>query len=388
VNNCSQSVQKKDDIINIIDDFNYDAQTEEYNIEYKKWRSNKDNPYAFNYVENKKEKTFMDGKGFIHEDPKSIEKITLSKIGFTAGISLLVYFFIDGIGGELIVWILNMFNINISSMLFSSEFMGNEWAVLAVNVFISLLKYIVPTFMLFKAFKMPFSISATTKATDKYEIVGGMSIAMILMVLISLVSKSSPLEFTSRTFFLSNQILYENYNLYAIFIYYLFEIFVVSILIEVFLHGSLLHVLRQFGDIFALACTTAISIIIVHSYAQCIPFALMTLVSGIFILRSGSIVAGFIIRIVFNIYFFSIAIINSNLNTSTSLTKSYFMSIFFLAGVLGCVVFARKHTRKVKLVNNSTYLNIYEKLSAFTISLPMVIWIALSAIFASINLFI
>jgi hypothetical protein len=114
----------------------------------------------------------------------------------------------------------------------------------------------------------------------------------------------------------------------------------------------------------------------------------MTLVSGIFILRSGSIVAGFIIRIVFNIYFFSIAIINSNLNTSTSLTKSYFMSIFFLAGVLGCVVFARKHTRKVKLINNSTYLNIYEKLSAFTISLPMVIWIALSAIFASINLFI
>ena len=233
MNNCSQSVQKKDDIINIIDDFNYDAQTEEYNIEYKKWRSNKDNPYAFNYVENKKEKTFMDGKGFIHEDPKSIEKITLSKIGFTAGISLLVYFFIDGIGGELIVWILNMFNINISSMLFSSEFMGNEWAVLAVNVFISLLKYIVPTFMLFKAFKMPFSISATTKATDKYEIVGGMSIAMILMVLISLVSKSSPLEFTSRTF-LSNQILYENYNLYAIFIYYLFEIFVVSILMRCF----------------------------------------------------------------------------------------------------------------------------------------------------------
>lgn len=56
MNNCSQSVQKKDDIINIIDDFNYDAQTEEYNIEYKKWRSNKDNPYAFNYVENKKEK--------------------------------------------------------------------------------------------------------------------------------------------------------------------------------------------------------------------------------------------------------------------------------------------------------------------------------------------
>ena len=35
MNNCSQSVQKKDDIINIIDDFNYDAQTEEYNIEYK-----------------------------------------------------------------------------------------------------------------------------------------------------------------------------------------------------------------------------------------------------------------------------------------------------------------------------------------------------------------
>ena|GEM_PF-700721 len=388
MNNCSQSVQEKNDIINVVEDFNYDTQTEEYNVEYKKWRNNKDNPYTFNYVKNIKEKTFIDGKGFIYEDPKSVEKITLSKISFTTGISLLVYFFIDGIGGELAVWILNMFNIKISSALFSSELMGNEWAVLAVNVFISLLKYIIPTLLLKRAFRMPFAISLTTKITDKYEMLGGVSIAMIVMTLTSLVISSSPLEFTSRTFFLSNQILYDNYNILAIFIYYTFEIIIVSVLIELFLHGSLFHVLRQFGDIFALISTTAISIIIIHNYAQCIPFALMTLISGIFILRSGSIITGFLVRIIFNIYFFSIMMINNNLNTNLSLTKSYFMSIFFLAGVLGCTVFYRKHSRKTKLVNNSTYLTFYEKLSAFTVSLPMVTWIALSTIFASINLFI
>ncbi|NLP26717.1 MAG: hypothetical protein GX365_05165 [Clostridiales bacterium] len=235
---------------------------------------------------------------------------------------------------------------------------------------------------------MPFAISLTTKITDKYEMLGGVSIAMIVMTLTSLVISSSPLEFTSRTFFLSNQILYDNYNILAIFIYYTFEIIIVSVLIELFLHGSLFHVLRQFGDIFALISTTAISIIIIHNYAQCIPFALMTLISGIFILRSGSIITGFLVRIIFNIYFFSIMILNNNLNTNLSLTKSYFMSIFFLAGVLGCTVFYRKHSRKTKLVNNSTYLTFYEKLSAFTVSLPMVTWIALSTIFASINLFI
>ena len=388
MNNCSQSVQEKNDIINVVEDFNYGTQTEEYNVEYKKWRNNKDNPYTFNYVKNIKEKTFIDGKGFIYEDPKSVEKITLSKISFTAGISLLVYFFIDGIGGELAVWILNMFNIKISSALFSSELMGNEWAVLAVNVFISLLKYIIPTLLLKRAFRMPFAISLTTKITDKYEMLGGVSIAMIVMTLTSLIISSSPLEFTSRTFFLSNQILYDNYNILAIFIYYTFEIIIVSVLIELFLHGSLFHVLRQFGDNFALISTTAISIIIIHNYAQCIPFALMTLISGIFILRSGSIITGFLVRIIFNIYFFSIMMINNNLNTNLSLTKSYFMSIFFLAGVLGCTVFYRKHSRKTKLVNNSTYLTFYEKLSAFTVSLPMVTWIALSTIFASINLFI
>ncbi len=388
MNKCSHQIQKKNDIVNVVEDFNYDTQTEEYNTVYKKWRNDKDNPYTFNYVKNKKEKTFIDGKGFIQEDPKSAEKHILSKISITVGISLLIYFFIDGIGGELIVWILNMFNINISSVLFSTEFMGNEWAVLSVNVFISVLKYVIPVLILMNVFKMPLKITVTTKLTDKYELIGGVSIAIILMVLISIFTNNSPIEFTSRTFFLSNQILYEDYNLLAIFFYYLFEILIVSVLIELFLHGALLHVLRQFGDIFALATTTAISIVLIHNYTQCIPFAIMTLVSGIFILRSGSILTGFLVRIAFNMYFFSIMLINSNLNSSDSLTKAYFMVTFFLAGVFGCAVFFGKHSRKTKLVNNSTYLTLYEKVSTFAMTFPMVTWITVSAIFASITLFI
>ena len=42
-------------IINVVDQFDYSTQNDNYNAKFRAWRKNKENPYAFNFKLNRKE---------------------------------------------------------------------------------------------------------------------------------------------------------------------------------------------------------------------------------------------------------------------------------------------------------------------------------------------
>lgn len=378
---------KNPDVIDVVEDFNYGTQSEKYNTAYKKWRYNKKNPYAFHYVKNMKEKTFIDGKGFVDETPEYAENITLMKISCAVGVAFLIYFFVESIGSELIVWILNLFNVDIAKVAASSEFMGNEWVVLAVNIILSLTKYIIPIGLLTVSFKLPTTVALPIKISDKYEVLGGISISLIIMILSSLVTDSSPILFTNRTFFLSNQILYEDVSFNALFIYYIYEILIASLLSEILIHGLIMHVLRQFGDVFTILVTSVMSMVLVNEFPQCIIYGLLSLLTGVFVLRSGSILTGFIIRLCFNIYFFGLFIIDNGLTYHISLIRAYFMSVVFIFGVFGCAIFINRHSKNMKLVNNETFITNKQKIIAIATTFPMITWLSFSVVFTLIKYF-
>ena len=58
----SDSEEKK--IINVVDEFDAAVHGSGYKGNFKEWRKSKDNPYAFNFEKNNKEKIFNESKGF------------------------------------------------------------------------------------------------------------------------------------------------------------------------------------------------------------------------------------------------------------------------------------------------------------------------------------
>ena len=73
-------------IINVVDQFDYSTQNDVYNEKFREWRNNKENPYAFNFKQNRKESIFVDGKGFENKSAVSAEQDCISKIMYLSAI--------------------------------------------------------------------------------------------------------------------------------------------------------------------------------------------------------------------------------------------------------------------------------------------------------------
>lgn len=65
------------DSFNAVSDFDYSTQNDEYNKEFINWRKNKNNLYAYNYSENRKEKIFVEGRGFVESSVRKEESIAI-----------------------------------------------------------------------------------------------------------------------------------------------------------------------------------------------------------------------------------------------------------------------------------------------------------------------
>lgn len=385
MNNYCESIKKNNEIIDVVEDFNYNTQTEKYNKAYKKWRKNKDNPFAFFFVKNINEKTFVEGKGFLSENPQTTEKTTISSLSMRIGIAFLIYLAIDKGFVYFAAMILNSFGVDVSVSYLSSEFAGNKWILLGVNMLASLLKFSIPLIVLIKSFRLPTVVISPIKLYDKYEFIGGLSIAIIVSVFAGLISSTSLSFLSSQDFISTSFMMYGKANIGACTVGYVFEAVIISILAEFLLHGVILHSLRQFGDIFAITVTTFLSFIMVSSFSHCIQYSLLTLLTGIFILRSGSIVTGIAIRVVVNLYFLGITLLNLGITGDSIRSKAYFAGIFLVIGTIGFILFVIKHTNMDKLVNNMTFITFKQKMYAFVFTPTLLLWITFAALFAILN---
>lgn len=78
-------------IIDVVDEFDYSTQNDNYNDSFIKWRKNKDNPFAFNFSANKNESLFIEGKGFINDSFMASEYEIINRIFFILGTAMLLW---------------------------------------------------------------------------------------------------------------------------------------------------------------------------------------------------------------------------------------------------------------------------------------------------------
>ena len=93
-------------IISVVDDFDSEVSVSAYSSEFKKWRKNKDNPFAFNFEINKKERVFSDSRGFENRSKTETEKKVLGNIMQIIGIAMLISVVLYTVVGKIVIHLL------------------------------------------------------------------------------------------------------------------------------------------------------------------------------------------------------------------------------------------------------------------------------------------
>ena len=340
----------KKDIINVIEDFDPTVQSKTYNEKFKSWRKSKDNPFTFRFETNSKEKVFNDSRGFENKSLPSAERRTITAIMRIIGIAMLMYITVDTVLGTGIIYILDFLGIDIHTSLFSSAVYGGGTEIVTTMLAISCLSLLVPIVYLHKKLKMPFKVEFMSTVNDSAEILSSIGMAMVVCTIVCLPSAYSSSTRDIYNYFRTIDTDISIWDQKEFVIYTIFEIVVLSILNEILLRGGIFGALRQFGDSFAITVTAVVSALLTRDFYEMPAAILISIVASVGMLRSGTIITAFFVRIIYKIYLFTLIIFEVDTSSNMMINRNLFMLIVFISGVavaMSIQVLGKRKRKKV-----------------------------------------
>lgn len=335
--------QENRDIINVIDEFDYSTQSESYNKRFIEWRSNKNNPYAYNFTLNKKESVYIAGQGFVSESAEKAEIDVLGRILYLLGIAMLAVAFIENIFDKVLVQILDMLGFNIHITFFNSTIYGGRVEVAVVLVIITSLKLLLPAGIIHSRLKMKPALSLPMSLKEPGELIGSISAALIVCAVISIPSAYSEKSKEIYTFFSTYSADVSSWGQTEFLMYTVFDVIVVSVLFEIVFRGGIFTALRQFGDVYAVLVTSVISGLIMQDFRTMAGTIIISVVSAVGFLRSGTVFTAIAVRITYKMYFLALYMMEMSSSENKFINRNFFMAAVFIVGV---IVFISIYTSK------------------------------------------
>lgn len=335
-------------IIDVVEEFDYSTQNESYNRKFRKWRKNKSNPYAFNFSTNKKERIFIDGKGFVSNSPAESEHETISRIFFIIGIAMLLWVTIDNIIGKMIIYFLDITGVNVHTTFFSTSCYGGSIEIVTALIVISLIKICMPAFYIHKKLKMPHKVEFMSTMNHPSELISaiGLSLAVCTVTNIPDAYSSSAREIYSYFKSIDTDISVWGQAEYVI--YTIFDVVIVSVASEVLFRGAIFSALRQFGDAFAIIITAVMASLLTQDFQAMPTVFLISVIASIGMLKSGSIFTAFAVSTVYKMYQLSIVIIEMNTSENMFLIRNLIMTGIFIVGSFTAIFIYIFRNRKNK----------------------------------------
>lgn len=324
------------EIVDVVEEFDYDTQCEQYNRFFKNWRKNKQNPFAFNFEMNKKESVYIEGRGFKVPSVADAESDVIGSIMNVFGIAMLMWIFIDNILGKVIIEILDKLGVNIHCNFLSTDLYGGEKERVIAIVGISIMKVIIPAVYLIAKLKIPKPVRFMNVMNHPEELIRSIAMALAVGTVTSL-----PKIYTDKgsqqiySYFMKLDTDISTWGQAEFLIYIIYDTIVISILLGIFYNGAVFAALRQFGDGFAIGVTAFVAGILSQDIAEMPAAIFITIIASCGMLRSGSIYTAFFVRIAYKLYVFAIAIIEANDSSTTYLDKNFFMlAVFVISGLI------------------------------------------------------
>ncbi|MDE5619350.1 MAG: CPBP family intramembrane metalloprotease [Ruminococcus sp.] len=335
-------------IIDVVEEFDYSTQNELYNKKFRKWRKNKNNPYAFNFTTNKKERIFIDGKGFVNNSPAESEHETISRIFFIIGTAMLLWVTIDNIIGKMIIYFLDIIGVNVHTTFFSTSCYGGSIEIVTALIVISLIKICLPAFYIHKKLKMPHKVEFMSTMNHPSELISAIALSLAVCTVTNIPDAYSSSAREIYSYFKSINTDVSVWGQTEYVIYTIFDVIIVSVASEVFFRGAIFSALRQFGDAFAIIITAVMASLLTQNFQEMPTVFLISVIASIGMLKSGSIFTAFAVSIVYKMYQLSIVIIEMNTSENMFLIRNLIMTGIFIVSSFTAIFIYMVRSRKNK----------------------------------------
>ena len=368
------------------DQLNWRYQDKSYNELFKKWRKQSKDSHGFYYVDKSNELTYRDGYGFVKDYPEAAESNALSHVYSIIGVTMLLIAAVDIIRLYISPLLFRSLGFDVYYDYFTGEFYGNELLITVMYLFFELLKRFLPMLYCYKKLKMPLKVMIPTKIINRPLIRSAIPISLLtsgvciaLSAIYKLILGNAGLD--------SMQGIHLPKNPWVFAAAIIINVAVIPAASEIYTRGTVMQLLRQFGDGFAIVITSALTAMVAYDIKQFCYVFVTSVVIGYFTLRTGSIITAVVMRIVSKAFIYLVYCLNRYIGGE--LSGILIMMVLFLSIMVGLVVlisFMRKHSDKLGMSLKPRYLSFSRKMLSALTNIPVVIGTTTMIIITIINM--
>lgn len=364
------------------DHMNWRYQDKAYNESFKNWRRQKQNSVGFYFVEKPGRFTYRDGVGFISDYPEAHEAKAFRRAIMILGLILVYRVAVDIFFGYLVPPIMEKLGMDIHYSFFGAIRSGNKAIMMAIDFSAQLLGRIVPTALLVKHLEIPFSVMLPMRITNKSMFgfavpaaVFSSAVCAVMLYFYSGVLSAAGIDIDHSQFLSSGSEII------------LLQILIVPVISEICTHGVIMQFVRQFGDGTALCITSFIIAATTYDLVY-IPYAAaMSFVIGYFIIRTGSVITGIIMRVTARGCVYLMSFLYGKAGEAYGYAPlTVFLLIALTAGLAFTIWFLCCRSDKFTMKIRSGYMSFGRKLMETATSVPMVIWFTLTFLATALNI--
>lgn len=362
------------------DRLNWRYQDKTYNELFKKWRRQSKGRHGFYYVENTNELTYRDGFGFVKEYPEAAERTALRNVYNILGVTMIIITLMDMLLYYVLPDFFSFIGADIYYDSYVHDFYGNEWLVLGMYFVIEVLKRLLPFLYCYKKLKMPVKVMVPTKISNMPMF----RAAIPTMLLVSGVCAAATgvyEEVLGWFHIIPVEDIHFPQGTSETIVCIIMNVILVPVMSEIYTRGTVLQLLRQFGDGTAVIFSAFLTAMISYNPHQFCYVFISSLVIGYFTIRTGSVVTAVIMRICTRAFAYIAFSINKFLPSEINGVVE--MAYLFACIMIGLVVFIRfliNHSDKLGMSLESRYLSFSEKVLTVFTCIPIVIGITMMII--------
>lgn len=368
------------------DRLNWRYQDKQYNESFKKWRKQKQNSVGFYFVEKPDRLTYQDGVGFINDYPEVHEANAFRRVLNILGLILLYRAIVDILFIYFFPPIMEKMGMNIYYSFFTGERYGSKTLITFLDIFQQILDRVVPTALLIRHLEIPVSVMLPTKVTNKPMFGFSFFAALFTAGVCSVMAYFyNGILGVFRIDAISSYTVSADSDGIAYTI--IVSILAVPIISELCSHGVILQLVRQFGDGTAIFVT---SLIIAASSYDIVSFpfvAAASFVTGYFVIRTGSVITGIIMRIITRAYVCVLCYISFYADPSYSaVIMRAFVFVTIMIGLIASVWFLYNKSDSFSMKIKPGYMSFGRKILEAATCIPVVIWFALTFFVTALNI--
>lgn len=368
------------------DRLNWRYQDKQYNESFKKWRKQKQDSVGFYFVEKPDRLTYQDGVGFINDYPEAREAKTFRRVLNILGLVLLYRVTVDILFIYLFPPIMEKIGMNIYYSFFTGDRYGSRALITFMDILQQILGRAVPAALLIKHLEIPASVMLPTKITNKPMFGFAFFAALFAAGVCSVLA-----YFYNGILGVFRIDAMPSYTVSAdsdgIVCTVIVSVLAVPIVSEICTHGVILQLIRQFGDGTAIFVTSLI--IAVSSYdIVSFPFVAATsFVAGYFVIRTGSVITGIIMRIITRAYLCTLCYISFYADPAyNAVLMRVFVFVTIMIGLIASVWFLCNKSDSFSMRIKPGYMSFGRKILEAATCIPVVIWFAMSFLVTALNI--